>query len=107
MLLTQIKQTMTNQILNAPRSPSALEVAVLGPVLEPRTPIANLLPTDWRLEGCQLQLVEVREKWFHMVEEKVQEETVRNIRGVLTLNQWYPTKPATVTSPVTRAMKQI
>ena len=34
--------------LNAPRSPSALEVAVLGLALGPRRPTANRLPTDWR-----------------------------------------------------------
>ena len=73
MLLTQIKQIMTNQMLNAPRSPSALEVAVLGLALAPRRPTANRLPTDWRLEKCQIKLVEDGEKWLHVVEEKVED----------------------------------
>ena len=55
MLLTQIKQILTNQMSKAPRSPSALEVGVLGLVLAPRTPTANRLPTDWRSGRVQVK----------------------------------------------------
>ncbi len=62
-----------NDTFNAPHSPSALEVAVLGSVLEPTGTTANHLPTDWRLEECHIKLRMVKNgfMWLRMVEEVV------------------------------------
>ena len=75
-----------NDTFNAPHSPSALEVVVLGSVLEPTGTTANHLPTDWRLEECQIKLrlklrfVKYNFTWLRMVEEVVRNTDMMQLK---------------------------